>query len=489
MSYYLSYIEIEGHAALMLSEQAKPSEPARIVCNVGFGPARITEGGNVAEELNADVAIFSPKYKVVHRTYEISQAEMEKFFSIINREKRVNASTVQQGAQVKHIGGPDYDYVRFNCKTFAMGVLKEMGITDAENLSNFLVQRPGTTDNLLKPMTRRELSCPLKEEILPVIERLDKEIASFAKSLANRKVEPKTKAQLLKNLQEISRCSKGLMQNGSNREYKKVLNERFESLRPFLDFKIFAQHHAELTKDLKCLHEKLNQVDKLLYERQLDFYWKGTPPVAERLNLKNFTAQEKAIYLTKIKTNETVDGLSQIVRELDNKRRDTITSDPNLYSDLTDLEKIILKAKKSVTVIQKELNNTDQKKPGETFRECVKYQKALDGIISNLEDNLSKFTPKTQETSAFMRFINRIVAFFKDQPIIEDECSAVKGQVSIIKQSLAKRSPAFFATVQENQEGSKLSDARAIREKYTKAMATERGKGLEPLSQGGMSFS
>jgi hypothetical protein len=36
MQYYLSYIERNGHAALMLSEQRTQSEPPRVICELGF---------------------------------------------------------------------------------------------------------------------------------------------------------------------------------------------------------------------------------------------------------------------------------------------------------------------------------------------------------------------------------------------------------------------------------------------------------------------
>ncbi|KTD18858.1 Uncharacterised protein [Legionella lansingensis] len=494
MPYYLSYIQINGHGGLMLAEQAKSSEAARIICNVGFNPryGKMFGEGYLAEELTADRAIFYPYAKVFHRTYEISKAEMEKFFSIINRERRINAATLpskQASSQAKHVGGPDFNIFAFNCKTFAMSVFKEMGIIDAEHLSNFLVQRTiMTSGDLLKPLTKHELSCPLKEEVFSLAARLNTELASFKKSLADKKINPQMKDQLI---QEILWLCGALLADGSQREYKKALNEKFEKLSPLLESKLFSKH-KDFPKDLKLLVERVNEIDQLIYQRQLNFYWKTTPPVAERLNLDNFNNEEKAIYLTKVKINETSDGLKQILQELIKKRGDAKSSNPDLYSDLTHLAKIIVDAKKSVDAIKKEFDSLDQKKPEDIISECAKQQRALNSTIHNMEQNLSKFIPRTQETSVFMRFINRIVAYFTKDFFIEDVCSAVEENVSNIKQSMAKGRHAFFRAVEPKQEEVRQpGNVRAIRDKFTHAMAVERAKApeAEHLSPNDMNLS
>jgi hypothetical protein len=73
-----------------------------------------------------------------------------KFFSIINKDRHINSSEVTPRGDVDAVlivGGPDYQKLTNNCKTYAMGVLKEVGIIEHETLSNFFIQRPVSCHN------------------------------------------------------------------------------------------------------------------------------------------------------------------------------------------------------------------------------------------------------------------------------------------------------------------------------------------------------
>src|SRR5688572_23213632 len=112
MPYYISYLEINGkHAALMVSEQKTPNAPATVISEVGFGPnllvpprglnvnlgpmsgfLSITQG-KVDEEPLASQALYR-NAKVEHRTFEISEAELEQFFLFVNEDRRLNQNKI-----------------------------------------------------------------------------------------------------------------------------------------------------------------------------------------------------------------------------------------------------------------------------------------------------------------------------------------------------------------------------------------------------------
>lgn len=106
MAYYLSYVEVNGHASMMLSHQATPTEPAKVIYQVGFGgfldngPQSVLFNsfkGMIHEEDTVAKALYSSSSHVRHKTYEISAAEMEKFFTIMNRDKQLNPETYVYG--------------------------------------------------------------------------------------------------------------------------------------------------------------------------------------------------------------------------------------------------------------------------------------------------------------------------------------------------------------------------------------------------------
>ena len=63
-----------------------------------------THKGYIREETNASKVMYSSSTQVAHKIYEISLAEMERFLSIINRDRRIKASSLppkQDSLQVR----------------------------------------------------------------------------------------------------------------------------------------------------------------------------------------------------------------------------------------------------------------------------------------------------------------------------------------------------------------------------------------------------
>lgn len=393
--------------------------------------------------------------QVTHRTYEISKTEMEAFFHIINRDRKIKAIEIETEDGPKVIGGPDYQIITHNCKTYAMRVLKEMGIIDAENLSNFTVQRPDSSYNLLQTLSREELSCPLIDKlvdidkIISVLTDLNLKMTSLQKSLKDKEINNEVTKQLIVHIQNVLRICNLLLKHRGNAGGLVSLYKHYIELSTLLDsinaLKAFDEKES-LKHDLAVIVEMVSKVIQVSKQKQLYYYWKTTPPVITRLNLDNFDDQEKRIYLTKIKANETSDGLDQILIELDKKISISQTSDQSLYLDLIDLKSIIQNAKKSVDESREEfLNFISQNKPENIAGYCAKQQKALASTINIMEQALSEFAPRSKETSGFIRFINRIVAYFKQDFIkIENVHSLVEDKVASIKQSITKGHNTFF---------------------------------------------
>ena len=190
MAYYLSYILNSDnqwggpsnkipkglyHASLALTEH-KPPEAPNIIARMGlYGSSQI--------ELE-DYLQPTPQRTFFHKTYPISEEQMLIFLNKLNQDRRIGLKNYQKGdslipeklasdyekvryrlqpfinvqGQKVHSfeeyalksvpRGPEYDFYRFNCKTYALSVMKAMGIVD-KKLNNWLIDDPGVGD--LKP--------------------------------------------------------------------------------------------------------------------------------------------------------------------------------------------------------------------------------------------------------------------------------------------------------------------------------------------------
>jgi len=443
MAYFLSYVEFGEHAGLMLAEQKDPIEPAKIICEVGFGysPDISTNRvglfgrykGHIHLEDTASRALYS-SLTVSHRTYEISHSEMEHFFNIVNSKRRVKASPVKIGKTgnvTAIIGGPDYQRILSNCKVFALGVMKEIGIMDAKQLSNFFIQRPGTTNHLLKKISKTELSCPRKEEFILKTNLWTKKLMKNLQAMRERLKEKsinmnKRLYSHLKNTLESAEKIKSVAHKvGIDRNFKSNFEELGDSLNQLLEYiesPAFRagqsendQLAARIRKDVnqyQILQESANNIDKLSDQDELEFYWKHTPPVSRRLSLANFNENEKIQYLLKIQTHELEDGLNQILMEIDH----AIHNKSKHWSEdaLTDLKLIkdIVKGHKDSIGESNFSFYTSHQNRNDYLEASLKHQEKLNKVIADIKTDLADIELRSpKETSVFIRFINTVLSY------------------------------------------------------------------------------
>lgn len=478
MTYYLSYIEVHHHAALMLSTQESPEQPTRIICEVGFAYSPnlndeqvgyfSTHKGHVREETNISKALYS-SLSVRHRTYEISEFEVKKFFEIINRSKQINAETVdvefkdeeEITKQTEIVGGPQYQKLRYNCKNYAIDVMKEMGIVDAKRLSNFFIQIPN--DENLEDISKIELSCPIKDkfiqEAIPTLEKTINELMFILENIDAIQVNPlnNKESDLEEKLElETDEYNKHSYQTAITQALKIAhhlyetpqkagvdpnFDTKFTALGRLLNYIITFEDKAaittspsklkksifnksiaaleELDDSLSDLQNQAQDINQLTQDDCLEFFWKSTPPLTERLDLGNFTDEEKSIYVIKIKSKEMNDGLDNLLHVLQSRLLHDSTLTEDFSSDLINLSLLITNAKNEIEKYNnqffKEIEESKESKDhSKVVSSCVVSQKNnLDTILLKLAKSINDFTPKSPKSNKFMRFVHYLIGYFK----------------------------------------------------------------------------
>lgn len=496
MIYYLSYIEANGHAALMLSHQEALNEPVKVLYEVGFGYI-LPQGrpwpkvgyfstlrGAIREEKNASKAIYSQTSVVKHRTYEISKAEMEKFFFIINRDSKFSVPEDSSKATLsENSDGLGYQLFKNNCKTYVMSLFKELGILEANNvLTNFGIQRPGTTDKYMQNLSG-ELSCPVKDESLEkIMESLSEMRIKFDQlntTIENFKKEPLS----VKELERIDRikialaiaqkAAKFIEQNkwkiGISSEANKEIGDNIMILNKSLE----QAHHlskktrALLQKDIEQLmsHYTIieNQATEIVYasaDGHLEFFWKKVPPTAPRIYLEHFSATERAYYRTKNKIDEVLNGYEKIISELEQCMHQADKKAPDLALDMEYLLRIVNLSQRKIHEAKEKFIESYSKStmeapknrgtPEETVALCHQHYDALMETVGNLEQKLSNyksFCKNTKETALFVRYINQILAYFKQDYVVDlqKKTGLLKNKLqSFREESLAENTKAWM---------------------------------------------
>lgn len=458
MRYYLSYIEVRGHAALMLSEE-QPDGRCKVIEEVGFLYAPGTDGGGLLfagkgylqEEVNASKALYSASSQVKHRTFEVSIAEKNEFLNILKRDKAINAVPMlipaAQNTQVEAvIGGPNYQYFLHNCKTYALGVLKQIGIIESDNLRNTLSpQRPNTTENLLTRLTNQEMSCPDKDKLIQDITNSFKKLNSLLDNLLS-KANNETHKKYIQSVK--THCNRMLDLTHSIgfkadffASFGSLLNtfEKISDPRQYNDqFSEFQEKLKECQKELVDLKNTTKEVYASAIDKQLGFYWKKTPPLAKRVHLDKFTELEKTIYLTTVKKNEVSDGLTLMLSELETLLASkSIEKNQNLRDDLETLQKLLAPQKKILDennqaflkkLSQCESNGSKEEEKLAIYRE---HNQKLGESVKSLESIINNFTPKSSETNRLLQFFKSLIAYFSKNFItIEKTVSHIKKEMN-----------------------------------------------------------
>lgn len=494
MPYYLSYVENNGHSSLIISQQ-ESGQPASIICEFGFGLSpdiNLMEGnyfltrtykGDVREERLASKVLYSDSARASHRTYEISQAEVMKLLAIVNRDKEKDATEITlEDGRVVIIGGPDYQLVRNNCKTYLMGVLKEVGIIDAEEeLSDFLIQRPGNKHAILTPLTADDLSCPPKEELIQEIDttftnlktQMQELLEMYKNEFGEDSEEFRTVSSYIGDIlllsEEILTNKKKLGLNLANADDEQNLKKCFASigqrlsqLKSFNNDYDLDERISDSVNDLNPvllqqftrIETLLKQVVKLSTENRLTFQWKTTPPVAKRAYLDNFNPEERAVYLVKRKGQSISDGLAVIIEELDNYLEKPNLSE-ELWGDIHYLKQVIEAEKEALDKTNEGFLNVIQtKSTDQIIGICAKQQKILNDKLDGLGRTIATLElDSAAEASVFMRFINKILAFIKkDYVKVENVTDSLKNEIGQLKKASQAEITFFHQTNKETEQ-------------------------------------
>lgn len=454
MLYYLSYVESHhgAHASLMLSAQDNLASHPQIMYEAGFRLSPNLDQNNVSyfhsykgqlREERITSKILYGNFEGYHRTYPISEEEMYKFFNIMKRDMQLNPEEVTYEAgdgknkkikKITQVSGPNYQILSLNCKTYALGVLKEIGIIEASTLSNFLIQRPGTTNSALEEMERKNLECPLKDTFMKKINKVSNKIINNIKEF------PSTESFKLKNknlslneffklTSETSKLATELMLSARDVGIEPEFTENFKTFLNLLNKideyskyievkekdqkavnKIF-QELSEAKTAALLLEKTANEINALSKTHELPFFWSELPTVSKRLCLDNFSDEEKMIYGAKIYGNEAKDGLNELVDLITKEIENRPDKKDDYVLDLKQLRKYI---NQSITEIEasNEAFKTAVKK--NSFNKCAKHRNNIDNALLKLENNVANFVPKTEDSiNGFIKLINRIIAFFR----------------------------------------------------------------------------
>lgn len=462
MRYYLSYVEIYyrgagpfPHPALMLSTQSNESAPAKVVVETGFGYHRIDDSnhfyphlrpGAILEEKIAQRAVAG-KHTLYHRTYELSSAEAEHFIKIMDRDKQRSDENIEyfDSTLTPMVSEFKYHIITHNCKVYALGVLKELGIVEASELSNFFIQIPGTHHSLLQRLSDKDLSSPTREAL---VEKITSTLTQFKANIKNEEPNYKDFKPLM-SINTILHLS-GLLSKFAEKarvdehflhKLEKIGSLLADLTQPYTD----VEKKSDLEQKLKEMQEDTHTLINLSKENKLSFIWKQPPSLAKRQVLTNFTPEEKVLYIIKTKTREISDQLQNIVSSL-NKHICSNHLNHQLSQDLMGLKKI-------TEAIKKRLDEQDQlfldsinklieeSKSGKSIvdsdlliLQCVNQGKRLNDILNHFDQAVSGFTPRIQETSVVIRWIKVILSYIKsDFFTIENAQAFIKAKISSAK--------------------------------------------------------
>ncbi|PJD95337.1 MAG: hypothetical protein CK426_07550 [Legionella sp.] len=309
MIFHVGYIEMKGHAGLILSQQASPGESTKIVEQVGFGKLSPSNSffdifdkpGKLTTENFATRLLYGSKSQAKHRTYLISEKEFNQIKSKLEKDKKEQHT---------------YNLMNYNCKTYVMNLFREVGIFDGKELGNYFIQRPGSTDNLLSAIKKDELECPIKDEL---INNIDTTLATLLKSVENK---PPTDEELVVEINRVkSRLNKIGFDNSVN------LTALIIRLK-------FDPEYSHMHTDLEQLNNRINAL------KDQEFYWKTSPIISSRLHLDQFQPAEKHFYSVKIKITEALSCYDELLRQLHGLEQES-QSQSGLSSDISQVKQII----------------------------------------------------------------------------------------------------------------------------------------------------
>lgn len=470
MFYYLSYLEINGHAALMLSGQRSYSEPVEVLCEIGFAYSPDVDDtvvgyftrhtGEVREETNTSRILYSEHASAQHRTYEISEEEADRLFQIINRDRRKNAREIrlesivdgEKVTQLEVVGGGDYQKIKHNCKTYAMGVFKELGIVEAREIENFLIQRTCSHTQQLRTLSKGNFEAPKKDELI------QKHLA-LLNSTERALFEIKANQQLLQLEQQES--SNSLLEAALLETPEDAVESFFTNIEKaivlcqdmrrrvnkigvedeYLDWQIelcrlinninsiqdcaevdtkepFSEERfGALLDDLEEAEERLSDTEDAIDHvstKDLRFFWKAPLEISPRLVFSHFDFIQKEVFLVTARMREVEGELRFLIKLIDEKIMMSKTMDSKLTVDLFSLKGFLKDAQSRFEQDKNHffdvLDNAKEEKEKSDL--CSQQHKKIDAILSSFDSRLSDFKPKSEEEiGSIVRFFKKVLAY------------------------------------------------------------------------------
>lgn len=482
MQYYLSYIERKGHAAMMLSVQKDPNAPIEVLYEFGFTPSEEDYhyfnlvDGILIEENNGSRALYSQSSHVKHRTYPISEVEFNKCLAKLNADRRKNIDSAKGSKKPKRTqgGGPNYQNLLFNCKGYALSMFKELGVMDAARLKNIAIQRPQTTDPLMKELTSEELSCPLKDNFIQTFDgdlrKLQDKLVLLKKMQDHVIFAEKNNGDLffknidfvLQNVQSGFKYSEKIGIASADADEREKSVDRltgdisFLAKRSTLGFKegsgVTQESWETLLKDITALQKGLaTQRDEmrvtmegLKKEGRVDsagnitfpVVWKKEPVVSQRVDLDSFSDCEKGMYLIRTKTVEMSACLEEM-SSLCAQKMTELEGSSDIAALKNHVDSAINELQNSNKAFLESLSTEKTKKSEQEVLEAyLKQDIALNKVLDDLDKKIANFQPANPEntnwlSSTFRNFIN---LFKKDSTVLEtDPKSVLQTRLSKLK--------------------------------------------------------
>lgn len=421
MPFFLSYVEYgtsgDSHSAFILSEQKNPSEPSSILQEIGFvfdnskrsnfqqlfhciSPSARRGRLKTNEEIASK--ILHRSYIGGHITYEISESEKNNFLACISRDKD---------------SPPDYRVYRHNCKTYALNLFKEIGIVDIDRVRNIAVQIPNLNNKLLNPLDKKLFCNPERKNELTALDATVKEFIKTCDKITpilkkyDKDNNTKKYSRLIKKITKLSEFQKKILEMNNNelQELSNIAKDLLESVQMItISFNSESQENyknlIQLLKDIPKSHQKI---------LNLQTAWASTPPLTRRINLSHFNNHEKALYLVKIKYDETSQCLNSLIEYLDSE--DTKTTDLKLKDDISNLKIYINVARTSLNELnEKFYNDSSDHKSIDIEKNCLQQVRTINQHISKLQKNIHNYMPNANVECSFLtKVINSLLNYVK----------------------------------------------------------------------------
>lgn len=417
-SYYISYIEAQGHASIMLSEQKKDSDKIEITCQIGFVPADVdyvsyfsTYPGKVWEEVTASKILYSKTVKAKHRTYEISESEYTAIFHKINSDRRQNLNTipiVNDSPTQSVEGGPRYQLLSQNCKNYAISFIEQLDPEAAKVLKNKSIQRPNSRDSLLTEIKKEDLSCPMKDKLVSEIKG------------SIKKLEETFKNAHLKNKDIIFNYLQSMSQHVEKISFTNDFCNAMSNLSNQLENECFGEDDQQLIyKNTGNIEVSANSLIELSKSEALIFCWNELPTISRRVKLDSCSNDEKKILSAHERYRLAIESLDKIITRID-KNISSVESRDSLY-----LKNLIEGAKREIV---KHQNSFERK----SFN-VDEYVRQINFTIKKLETKVSSFQPTSESTWSIIKFIKRILSGFNENPETLAHSSFIKNELNALK--------------------------------------------------------